>query len=53
MEVESIEKQSGKTELEPPALMQKCPMCPHGCLHLMYYQAQDVAMCRGKTWIVN
>eukprot|EP00439_Symbiodinium_sp_Y106_P075232 s1629_g14.t2 len=40
MEVDSIEKEFGKAEMEPPAMMQACPMCQRGCLHLMYYQLE-------------
>ena len=29
-----------RQEVEPPALMQKCMMCPFGGLHLMHYQQQ-------------
>ena len=49
MEVDSIEKEFGKAEMEPPAMMQACPMCQRGCLHLMYYQleARYVWRCAG------
>ena len=41
MEVGSIEKEFGRAEVEPPAMMQACPMCSHGCLHLMYHKTED------------
>ncbi|CAE7830815.1 RE1 [Symbiodinium sp. CCMP2592] len=46
MEVDGLEP-----SVEPPALIQKCPMCPFGGLHLMYYKQEQrfVWRCAGGS----